>query len=97
VDVSSEDVSQTIEARQAVELTGQDRIEVSSIPRPDSDSFDRWSRERDQRLEASISARYVNPGIPGNADLDDSGRWQDVSEYGPVWLLWPPTGVLAQS
>jgi hypothetical protein len=39
-----------------------------------------------------VSARYVSPGIYGVGDLDRSGTWRTVPEYGPVWV---PTAVPA--
>jgi hypothetical protein len=85
LEVSAEGISQTLQSGEAVELTGEDRIEVASIPMPALDSFDRWSERRDARLSASAAAKYVSRGIPGYDDLDDYGRWEVVAEYGPVW------------
>jgi hypothetical protein len=53
---------------------------------PGMDGFDDWCQVRDQRLDRSVSARYVSPGVIGSEDLDDYGRWQTISPYGPVWV-----------
>jgi hypothetical protein len=90
LEVSAEGISQTLQSGEAVELTGENTIEVASIPMPALDSFDRWSEQRDARLSASASAKYVSRGIAGYDDLDDYGRWEVVAEYGPVWY---PTGL----
>jgi hypothetical protein len=88
--ISGGGVDQTLQAGQAVELTGTDPIQVSSIPLPGPDDFDEWSRSRDRRIEEFRSRQYVNPYTPGAADLDAYGRWDTVPDYGPVWY---PSGV----
>ncbi|MGZ4840302.1 MAG: DUF6600 domain-containing protein [Candidatus Angelobacter sp.] len=85
VEVASESVSQTVDAGQAVELSGDEPAEIAQISIPAPDSFDRWSQERDQRLSASSSAQYVSPSTPGYEDLDSYGRWVNEADYGPVW------------
>ena len=90
LELSAEGISQTLQAGEAVELTGESLIQAASIPMPPLDSFDRWSEQRDARLSAAASAKYVSRGIAGYDDLDDYGRWEEVAEYGPVWY---PTGL----
>jgi hypothetical protein len=84
--VAGGDVSQTVQAGQAVRLSGQEQISMDSIPVPSPDSFDRWSDQRDKHRSDSASSRYVSSLIPGYDDLDQYGRWQDVADYGPVWF-----------
>jgi hypothetical protein len=83
-------VSQTVQAGQAARLTGENPISIESVPMPALDDFDMWCERRDSRLAQSKSAQYVSRSIPGYADLDDYGTWQDVPDYGPVWY---PAGV----
>ena len=42
---------------------------------PSRDGFDDWARVRDKRLDDSVSAQYVSPGVIGYQDLDTYGRW----------------------
>lgn len=91
VEISGEGVSQQLGTGQAVRLAGQNPVELESIPLPPPDDFDRWSEERDRRLTSSRSREYVSPATPGLDDLDSYGRWEVVSEYGPVWF--PPVAV----
>ena len=42
---------------------------------PCRDGFDDWAQVRDKRLDDSLSARYVSPGVIGYQDLDAYGRW----------------------
>ena len=37
---------------------------------PARDSFEDWAQVRDKRLDDSLSARYVSPGVIGYQDLD---------------------------
>jgi len=83
--ISGDGANQMVEAGQAVQLTGTEPIQISSIPLPGPDGFDEWSRSRDRRVEQFRYRQYVNPYIPGAADLDAYGRWDSVPEYGPVW------------
>ena len=88
LEVTGGGVSQTVDAGHAVEVRGNESIEVESIPMPPPDTFDAWSEERDVRLASSKSAQYVNPSTPGFDDLDEYGQWREVVDYGPVWF--PP-------
>lgn len=92
LEVSGDDVSQTVESGQAVKLTGTEPIQVASVQPPNPDDFDQWCRERDRRFESSASAQYVSHDVPGYYDLDNYGRWREDRQYGPVWY---PTAVPA--
>lgn len=76
--ITGDDISQTMQAGQAVRLTGHNPIQIDSVPIPPPDSFDRWSEERDQRLSTS------NPtGTPprGNARTTVSGRFANGCSF----------------
>ncbi len=57
---------------------------------PARDGFEDWAQVRDKRLDDSVSARYVSPGVIGYQDLDANGTWTTTPDYGPVWT---PTSV----
>jgi hypothetical protein len=59
---------------------------------PARDGFEDWAQVRDKRLDDSLSARYVSPGVIGYQDLDANGTWTTTPDYGPVWT---PTSVPA--
>jgi len=61
---------------------------VSDLPQPDA--FDDFCHQRDRRMTASTSRRYVSEEVIGYEDLDDYGNWDDAPEYGHVWY---PTSV----
>lgn len=85
LEVSGGGASQTVQAGQAVKLTGTGPIEISFVEPPHPDGFDQWCRERDRRFVAPASARYVSREVPGYCDLDEYGRWREIPPYGPVW------------
>ena len=53
---------------------------------PARDGFDDWAQVRDKRLDDSLSARYVSPGVIGYQDLDGYGNWSSSPTYGNVWV-----------
>jgi len=69
----------------AVQLSGDDTLEVSDVDLPPETDFDRWAGDRDRGLAASPTAQYVSPETPGYADLDAAGAWEPDETYGPVW------------
>jgi uncharacterized protein DUF6600/FecR-like protein len=85
VEVTGGGVSQVVESGQAVSLVGHDPLAIESVPIPPPGSFDRWSEERDRRIESAKSAEYVSPASPGYDDLDEYGRWEVDADYGSVW------------
>jgi len=85
LEVSGGGVSESVGNQEAVKLTGTDQIVAQFVNLPPEDDFDRWSLDRDRRYETSASARYVGHAMPGYYDLDEYGRWENHSQYGPVW------------
>lgn len=53
---------------------------------PANDAFAAWSSERDRRESAVVAERYVAPEMTGVADLDAYGRWEQSTDYGPIWV-----------
>ncbi len=84
--------NQEVTAGQAVQMTGTNPIQLTSISLPTFDALDQWSIDRDHDVLNSQSAQYVNPETPGAADLDANGDWTTSPDYGPVWT---PTTVAA--
>jgi len=55
-------------------------------PAPDRDDWDRWNAERDHMIRNAESWRHTNHYYTGTQDLDAYGRWQNVPDYGDVWV-----------
>lgn len=84
-EVSGGGSSYTIVGGQRARFSGVDQLtyDVGLIPR--DDDFTNWCQDRDQRESRLDSLNYVSPEMTGYEDLDDYGRWNYVSGYGPVW------------
>jgi hypothetical protein len=79
-----------VNSGQQVRFSGSNSLTHTAQGAPARDGFDDWAQVRDKRLENSVSARYVSPGVIGYQDLDAYGVWQDSPQYGSVWV---PTSV----
>ena len=55
-------------------------------PAPDRDDWDRWNADRDHMIRNASSWRHTNRYYTGSQDLDAYGRWQNVPDYGDVWV-----------
>jgi Family of unknown function (DUF6600) len=75
-----------------VRFTGQGSLQHTAYAAPAPDGFEDWAQVRDKRLDGSVSARYVAPGVIGYQDLDYYGTWQVVPTYGALWV---PAGLSA--
>jgi FecR protein len=81
----------TIHEREGARFSGGRSMAHNMFEDPGYDGFDQWAAVRDKRMESSVSARYVSPGVVGYQDLDDYGYWRNVPPYGPMWV---PTAVV---
>jgi hypothetical protein len=75
-----------IKAGQQVRFSADTSLQYTAEAAPAPDGFDDWASVRDKRLDSSLSAQYVAPGVIGYQDLDTYGYWQTVAPYGPVWV-----------
>ncbi len=73
-----------------VRFSGGNSLQNASYSAPPRDGFEDWAQVRDKRLDDSLSARYVSPGVIGYQDLDAYGTWQVTVPYGAIWV---PSGV----
>ncbi len=74
-----------VNSGQQVRFSGGNSLTHTAQGAPARDGFDDWAQVRDKRLENSVSARYVSPGVIGYQDLDNNGTWQNSPQYGAVW------------
>ena len=69
-----------------IRFTGGNSLQHTAESAPARDGFDDWAQVRDKRLDSSLSAQYVSPGVIGYQDLDQYGSWQPTPQYGNVWI-----------
>ncbi len=83
-------INQPLTGGYSIGLFGTNPVELQYLDVPQYDDLDAWSLSLDQRLENSVSARYVSRQMVGYGDLDAYGSWNANTEYGPGWF---PTNV----
>ncbi len=81
-----ENASFPLRAGDTVRFHGADLRDHDIFGPPRQDAFDRYSLDRDRRLDRSVALRYVDDDLVGYADLDDYGSWRSVPSYGDVWF-----------
>ena len=59
---------------------------------PDRDDWDRWNSDRDHMIRNASSWRHTNQYYTGSQDLDAYGNWENVPDYGDVWVPNEPDG-----
>ncbi len=75
-----------VNSGQQVRFNGGTSLVHTALNAPARDGFDDWVQVRDKRLDDSLSARYVSPGVIGYQDLDTYGHWVQAPQYGNVWI-----------
>ncbi len=59
---------------------------------PDRDAWDQWNSDRDHMIRNASSWSHTNRRYTGSQDLDAYGNWQNVPDYGDVWVPNEPDG-----
>jgi len=85
-EVYGEDAAYVIDSRQPYRFMGTGLREYQYVDAPRIDDFDRWSTDRDQGYDNTVSARYVSQDVVGYQDLDANGTWRADATYGNVWV-----------
>jgi hypothetical protein len=60
------------------------RYKISAAP--DRDDWDQWNLERDRMIHTAKGWQHTNKYYVGSEDLDANGRWENVPDYGQVWV-----------
>jgi hypothetical protein len=71
---------------QSLQVAGTNPVDAQWLQPAGADELDQWSQQRDLQIQNAASYQYVNPEMPGAADLDANGDWTPDSDYGPVWF-----------
>lgn len=51
----------------------------------EADGFSDWVARSQQEERRSVAQNYLSPEMTGWEDLDRHGRWEESSDYGPIW------------
>jgi len=60
-------------------------------PAPARDDWDVWNAARDHMIHSAKSWRHTNRYYTGSEDLDAYGQWENVPDYGDVWVPNEPS------
>ncbi|HLX24003.1 MAG TPA: DUF6600 domain-containing protein [Usitatibacter sp.] len=77
--------SYAVDSRQAYRFYGTDLSDYDRVGST-ADYLDFYARDRNQREDRSVSARYVSTDVVGYEDLDANGTWRTDPSYGSVWI-----------
>jgi hypothetical protein len=86
-DVSTPEGSTLVKDGQLITVrgTGND-VQFQVTRAPFTDDFDRWNSDRDRIVQNAESYRRTNRYYTGVSDLDAYGRWDNIPDYGDVWV-----------
>lgn len=84
-EVYGDGASYVVRAGQGYRFFGTGLSDHENVMARGDDDLDRWSRERERRIDASVSVRYVSSELVGYEDLDANGTWRADPTYGNVW------------
>ncbi len=59
---------------------------------PDRDDWDMWNSERDRMVHSARAWQHTSPYYTGAEDLDGYGNWENVPDYGQIWVPNEPDG-----
>lgn len=59
---------------------------------PARDDWDQWNADRDHMIANAQAWHHTNRYYTGSQDLDAYGSWQNVPDYGDVWVPNEPSG-----
>jgi hypothetical protein len=85
-DVATQQGSTTITEGQTITVAGTDNPQYQISNAPARDEWDTWNNDRNQVILNAQSWRNTNRNYTGSEDLDGYGHWQNVPDYGSVWV-----------
>jgi hypothetical protein len=86
-EISTPQGSTKVERDQRITIQGTaDSAQYQVSGAPGRDDWDKWNGDRDRTIEGAQSWQHTNPYYTGTQDLDASGQWTNVPDYGSVWF-----------
>ena len=86
-EISTPQGSTRVERDQRITIQGNaDNAQYQVSGAPGRDDWDKWNGDRDHSIESAQSWQHTNPYYTGSQDLDASGQWNTVPDYGSVWF-----------
>jgi hypothetical protein len=85
-DISTQQGSARVSAGQMITIRGTDNPQYQTSNAPVRDEWDQWNSDRDRHINQAMSWQHTDRYYVGSQDLDAYGHWQDVPDYGNVWV-----------
>jgi len=85
-EVSEPQGSTRVDAGQLITIQGTDNPQYQTANASAPDDFDRWSEDRDHTIQSAQSWNHDDRYYTGSEDLDHYGHWENVPDYGQVWV-----------
>jgi len=86
-DISTPQGSTQVKKGQMITVRGSnDNAQYQISEAPGKDDWDRFNNDRDNLIHTANSWRNTNRYYVGSEDLDAYGHWDDVPDYGRVWV-----------
>jgi uncharacterized membrane protein YgcG len=78
--------STRVDSGQMITIAGTDNPQYQTASAPARDDWDRWNDQRDHKITSAESWKNTDRYYTGTEDLDSSGVWTEVPDYGRVWV-----------
>ncbi|MFZ0640969.1 MAG: FecR family protein [Candidatus Acidiferrales bacterium] len=78
--------STRVESGQLITIQGTDNPQYQTSNAAGPDDFDRWNDSRDHAIADAKSWQHTDRYYTGSQDLDAYGHWENVPDYGQVWV-----------
>jgi hypothetical protein len=85
-DVSTPQGSTHVDDGQMITIEGTDNPQYRIDSAPATDAWDQWNTDRSRIITEAEQSQNTNQYEVGTQDLDEYGHWQDVPDYGQVWV-----------
>lgn len=85
-EVSEPQGSTRIDSGQLITIQGTDNPQYQTDNAAGPDDFDQWNQSRDQTITGAQSWGHTDRYYTGSQDLDTYGHWENVPDYGQVWV-----------
>ena len=85
-DIATPQGSTTVTEGQMITIAGTDNPQYQIANAPARDEWDNWNNDRDRAILDAQSWQHTDRYYTGSEDLDGYGSWQNVPDYGPVWV-----------
>lgn len=85
-DIATPQGSTTVSEGQMITIAGTDNPQYQIADAPARDDWDNWNNDRNKAILDAQSWQHTDRYYTGSEDLDGYGSWQNVPDYGPVWV-----------